>query len=346
MASLAVKYRPNSWEEVTEQSATVSILKNICKSEVLENKNFLFVGSAGCGKTTSARILANMLNDNKGAPIEIDAASNSGVDAMRSLVEEARSYPIGQKYKVFIIDEVHAISKAGWQVLLKTLEDGAGNSVFVLCTTEIDKIPETIMSRVQKFPFSKLSLSGIQQRMKHVLDSEIASGRNIQYEEDAVNYIAKLANGGMRDSLTLLDKVLAYSNCITMEVVISALNLPSYDEYFLLLGSIAKKDNAKISEIIDCVYNSGVNFVQWFERFHSFVMNIVKYTLLRDIDKTSIPSLYQEKLSKYTESHTVICLKLGNKLLDMINDLKGTQYLEEVALTYLCVASKRREESK
>ena len=339
--NLAAKYRPNTLDDIVEQSTVVDILKKICESENLTTRNFLFIGSQGIGKTTSARCIANELNKGKGDPIEIDAASHSGVDAMRDIVQQARSYPVGCNYKVFIIDEVHSISSAGWQVLLKTLEENPAKSVFLLCTTNPEKIPATILSRVQTFQLSKISLSGIVSQLKYILQCEIDSGENITYEDDAINYIAKLANGGMRDAITLLDKALAYDKNITLKGLADALNLPSYDDYFTLLNGIAKKDNEVIIRMINDVYDSGVNFVRWFEGFHSFVCNIVKYIFMQDINSTMIPGYYKEKISAYGQSHSLLCLKLAKKLIDLNTDLKSTQYLQETAITYLCYSNKR-----
>ena len=340
--NLAAKYRPSTLDDVVEQSIVTTMLKSMCAAEELTNRNFLFIGSAGCGKTTSARAVASLLNEGKGEPIEIDAASHSGVDAMREIVQQAKSYPVGCNYKVFIIDEVHSISSAGWQVLLKTLEENPAKSVFLLCTTNPEKIPATILSRVQTFQFSKISLSGIQSRLEYIIEQENSEeGRHITYTKEAVNYIAKLSNGGMRDAITLLDKALAYSEELTLEHLAKSLNLPDYDDYFLLLNAIAKKDNAGIAKIIDRVYNSGVNFVKWFEGFHAFICNIVKYIFLQDINLTMIPSYYQDKIANYGTSHSTLCLKLATKLVKLNQELKGTQYLQEMAITYLCTPEKR-----
>lgn len=341
MANLALKYRPQTFDDITEQSIVVDMLKNICKSDELENRNFLLIGPAGTGKTTSARIMANMLNNNVGEPIEVDAASHSGVDSIREIIQQAKAYPVGCKYKVFIIDEVHSLSQTAFQALLKAFEDGVGRSIFILCTTNPEKIPATIISRVQVFQLSKISLDGIISRLKYVLDSEIKEGRHITYTDDAVSFIAKLANGGMRDSLTLLDKALTYSTDLTTENLVCALNLPNYDDYFKLLGACAKKDNTAITAIINAVYNSGVNFVKWFEGFHGFVMNVVKYIFLQDMNETTIPAHYKDKISKYTTAHAAVCLKLANKLLQLNYELKSTQYLQEVALTHLCTVPKK-----
>ena len=204
------------------------------------------------------------------------------------------------------------------------------------CTTNPEKIPATILSRVQTFQLSKISLDGIISRLKYVIDCENKEGRNITYEDSAITYIAKLAGGGMRDALTLLEKALAYSEDLTSKGLMQALNLPSYDDYFLLLASYAKHNNEEIAKLIHKVYNSGVNFVKWFEGFHAFVINIVKYIFMQDIECTMIPSHYKDKVSNYGPKHSIICLKLANKLLKLNAELKTTSYLQEVALTYLC----------
>lgn len=291
--------------------------------------------------TTLGRIMANVLNDNQGEPIELDAASHGNIEEVRNLIEQAKQYPIGQKYKVIIADECHAFSNACWQTMLKVIEDGAGKTVWVFCTTNPEKIPATILSRVQTFQLSKISLEGIQTRLKYVIECENSEGAGITYEDDAVNYIAKLANGGMRDSLTLLDKALAYSRNLSSSTITQALNLPEYDDFFKLLQSYAKRDNVAIANIVDAVYNSGVNFVKWMESFHSFVMQVVKYILLQDINKTMIPTIYKDKISKYSSKHLIICLNLANKLLKMNQELKTTQYLQEVTLTHLCFLPKK-----
>ena len=337
MANLAAKYRPTRFDQMTEQTVIVEMLTKICSKEDLGHRNFLFIGPAGCGKTTSARIIANMLNDGKGEPIEIDAASHSGVESARELVKQMRSYPVGCKYKVFIFDEVHAFSSAAWQVLLKPIEEQPAKTVIILCTTNPEKIPNTIISRVQRFQLSKISLIGITNRLKYIVEQENSEGSTITYTEDAISYIAKLANGGMRDAITLLEKSLSYSTDITIENLMKSLDLPNYDDYFILLNGIAKKDNAAIVKLIQEVYNSGINFVKWFEGFHSFIANIIKYIFIQDINATMIPSYYREKIAGYGAPHATLCLRLANKLVKMNQELKSTQYLQELAITYLCI---------
>lgn len=334
--NLAAKYRPTTFEDMVEQKVIVDIVKNICNSSEISNRNFLFIGPAGVGKTTTARIIANVLNHGQGEPIEIDGASHGNVESIREIISQARTYPIGCDWKIFIVDECHAVSSAAWQSLLLTLESQPAKSIFMLCTTNPEKIPATIISRVQTFQLSKISLEGIFNRLKYIIEQENKEGRNITYTDDALLYIAKLAQGGMRDAITLTDKTLAYSTNITMEVLQEALGLPNYNKYFDMLNAIAKKDNKVIIEIINEVYNSGINFVKWFEGFFGFVTNIVKYIYLQDINQTTIPSTYQDKIKGYGPAHSAICLRLSGLLTKMNQELKSTQYLQEVAISYLC----------
>ena len=245
----------------------------------------------------------------------------------------------------FVTGNCHSLSNAAWQSALKCLEESPAMSVMCFCTTNPEKIPATILSRVQTFQLSKISLDGICNRLKYVIDNENKEGRDIKYDESSLNFLAKLANGGMRDALTSLDKILAYSNVIDSDSISRALNLPNYDDYFSLLNAYAKKDNKGIAELVDHVYNSGVNFVKWFEGFHSFIMNVVKYIFLQDIESTMIPAHYKDKISKYGPKHSAVCLKLANKLLEMNNVLKSTPYLQEIALTYLCSVPKKEKAS-
>lgn len=309
-----------------------------CQCIMIDHPDHTYIsdGLIPTHNTTTARAIGTALNGNSENIIEVDAASHSGVDSMREIIEQAKSYPVGSKYKIFILDEVHAFSPAAWQSALKTLEEQPARSIFLLCTTNPEKIPATILSRVQTFQLTKISLNGIYNRLIYIINHENAEGKNITYEEEAVRYIAKLAQGGMRDAITNLEQVLAYTSNITSQAVQEALSLPAYDDYFKLLNAYAKKQNDVLVSIIDSVYNSGVNFIKWFDGFFSFVTNIVKYIYTKDINSTMIPSTYQDKIQGYSTAHAALCLKLSRMLVKMIQELKGTQYLQEVAISYLC----------
>lgn len=235
----------------------------------------------------------------------------------------------------FVTGNCHSLSNAAWQSLLKVLEESPAKSVFIFCTTNPEKIPDTIISRLQVFRLSKISLDGIFNRLKYILDKE-----QIQYDEDAVMLIAKLSGGGMRDAITMLDKSLSYSSELTSNSVELALNLPNYNDFFNLLGAYAKHDNASVTSILTSVYESDSNFMNWIEAFQAFVINVMKYVYLRDINKTSIPEHYNDKLSVYSDAHAFVCLKLSNVLLQMLKDIKDSRYQLEIALSYLCVLKK------
>lgn len=343
--NLATKYRPQSFEDVTEQGIIVEIVRKMCKSTTLSNRNFLFTGPAGCGKTTIGRLIAKNLNGSSQNVIEIDAASHSGVDDMRELIQEASQYPVGTEYKCIIVDECHVISSAGWQALLKCLEEQVAKTVFIFCTTNPEKIPATILSRVQTFKLSKISSTGIYNRLVHIIECENSEGQSITYTSDALEFLSRYANGGMRDAITSLDKVLAYGSNIDSKLLADALDLPNYDDYFDLLNALVRKDNASIVNILDRVYNSGTNYIKWFESYHSFLCNIVKFIFMQDINKTMIPHSYLDKIKSYNTQHAVLCLKLSNVILNLNKDLKNTNYQLETSISYLCVPTVPKKES-
>lgn len=169
--SLAVKYRPKTFNDVTEQGATKAILREQLETDTVKH-SYLFCGGAGTGKTTCARIFANEINKGEGNPIEMDAASNNSVDDVREIIQQAKTKSLDSKYKVFLIDECHSLSNTAWQAMLKLIEEPPAKSIFIFCTTDPNRIPKTILSRVQRYDFQRISHQGIVNRLKYILDKE------------------------------------------------------------------------------------------------------------------------------------------------------------------------------
>ena len=206
MQTLAVKYRPDSFWGVVEQESIKAILQEQVIQRSFKNA-YLFTGGAGTGKTTTARIFASEINQYKGQPIEIDAASNNGVDNVReNIIASSRLAPSGGQYKVFIIDEVHMLSNSSFNALLKTLEEPPQKVIFILCTTEVHKIPATVISRCERFDFKKISPTDMAKKLQHILKQEGWAA------DDAVlAAIAKNSQGHLRDAESLLGQLLAIS---------------------------------------------------------------------------------------------------------------------------------------
>lgn len=306
--TLAVKYRPKSFDDVVEQQAIKDILTDQIKTKTFQH-SYLFCGPAGCGKTTAARIFANDINGGKGNPIEVDAASNNGVDNVREIIDGARRKSLDSDYKVYIIDECHMLSTGAWNAMLKLLEEPPKTTVFIMCTTDPQKIPATILSRVQRYNFSKISLDNIVSRLKYIIAEEryelfggdgadLGDPPDYDYDEEAIQYIAKLADGGMRDAITMMDKCLSLSTELTVESVVQALGTVDYDTHFDLLFKMETGVKDSAVRLIEDVYNSGKDLKQFIKQFQYFVLDVCKYKMFNDFKYVSIPALpeYKEKL--------------------------------------------------
>ena len=291
--SLAIKYRPQTFDDVTEQGEIKTILQNQLKSGEVKNA-YLFCGGAGTGKTTCARIFAKEINHGEGTPIELDAASNNSVEDVRDIISRAKTASINSEYKVFILDEVHMLSNSAWNAMLKLLEEPPMKSIFIMCTTDPQKIPKTILSRVQRYNFQRISQLGIETRLMWILDTEGIESETLE----AIQYIAKLANGGMRDAITALDKCLAYDSNLSLDNVITALGLADYSTMFNLLVAISDKDEAGILALIDDIHMSGKDLKQFMKQFTNFVLDVTKYYITGKISMTTIPSSYEQTVKK------------------------------------------------
>lgn len=321
MISLAVKYRPNNWDSVVEQDNIKVILQQQLESNEVKHA-YLFCGGAGTGKTTCARIFAKEINKGQGNPIEMDAASNSGVEDVRNIIQQAKSKSLDSEYKVFIVDECHAISLMGWQAFLKMLEEPPAKSIFIFCTTDPQKIPKTILSRVQRYDFQRISQDGIVSRLRYICDREVRDEAGLVRLE-ALEYLAKVAEGGMRDAITLMDKALSYSKELTLENVVKALGTTSFNIMFDLTECFVYPNSKKMVEIIDDIHASGKDLKRFIKGYIQFLLDVNKLALGCDWKQLSIPHLddYENKLNKWLDDNDIFTALL-NEVVKIDNDIK------------------------
>lgn len=318
MISLAVKYRPKTFEDVVGQTAIKEILQYQVDSK--SNLNcYLFTGGAGTGKTTCARIFANELNGGQGLPIEIDAASNNGVEQVRKIIDEAKYKSLDSTYKIYILDEVHMLSAGAWNAMLKLLEEPPAKTIFIMCTTDPQKIPATILSRVQRFDFQRIPTKLILERLGYILDEENKEDKIFtNVDLDALHYIAKLANGGMRDAITMLDKCIAYSTELTTKNVVSALGVVDYVEYFKLFNLSYLKEQADMIEQIESVFMAGKDLKLFIKGYFMFLVDIEAYNITKNSEIVQIPTNFLEDFAK---EWNVDKLRFAHESMKIIQDL-------------------------
>lgn len=319
--ALALKYRPKKFKDLVEQDAVKATLLHQLETNTIKNC-YLFTGGAGTGKTTSARIFANEINNGVGNIIEMDAASNNSVDDVRRIIEDAKYRSVTGKYKVYLLDEVHMITTAGWNAFLKMIEEPPANTIFIMCTTDPQKIPNTILSRVQRYDFKKISFNGIVNRLIYIINSENNEGESITFDETAIKYIAKLADGGMRDSITTLDKCISYSKNLTLENVTKALGTVNYDTMFDLTNAVYNYETNKVIEMIETVYMSGVNIKQFVKDYSLFVLDLCKYGLTRTFDYIQIPDIYKSSLDVYDNNAYAFFNQLLGEMIKLNTTIK------------------------
>ena len=301
MINLANKYRPRKFRDVVAQEYVKEILLNQLETGEVKHA-YLFCGGAGTGKTTSARIFAKEVNQGKGNPIEIDAASNNGVENVRNIIEDSKFKSLNSKYKVYIIDEVHMLSTGAFNALLKTLEEPPSGTIFILCTTDPQKIPGTIMSRVQRFDFTRIKNEDIVSRLSYILEAENEEGAHYSKTDEALSFIGKLANGGMRDAITRLEKVLDYTSDITVEAVSAALGTPDYETFVELTLAILSNETESALKMLDDFHMSGKDLKLTMRNYTDFLVDLCKFYLTQDISFTSLPDYLVEDLKTIRDS--------------------------------------------
>ena len=286
------KFRPKGFDEVKGQEQVVTVLKNQIKHEKIGHA-YLFSGTRGTGKTSVAKIFAkavNCENTKDGSPcgvcetckkigegrtldvIEIDAATNNGVDNMREVIEEVKYSPTDTKYKVYIIDEVHMLSSGAFNALLKTLEEPPEYAIFILATTEPHKVLPTIKSRCQKYDFKRISIDTISDRLKELMDKESNS-----YEDEALKFIARKGDGSMRDALSLLDQCLAFAfdEKLTYDKVLNVLGSVDTDLFNRLYIAIKRGDVTTCMDVAEEISMNGIDIGQFTLDFTWYFRNLL-----------------------------------------------------------------------
>ena len=319
MSTLATKYRPKEFSDVCGQKSIIKIFEQQLKTKTF--KNFILMcGPSGCGKTTLARILANKINNTVDTFIEMDAASNNSVDDMRRLIDMASEISLNSEYKIIILDEVHMLSTQAFNTLLKFAEETPKYTIVILCTTDPQKIPQTIINRCQIFNLSRINDKQLIDRLKTICISE-----GYTYDQLALDYIVKMSNGSARQSITYLDKCKDYSTYISVENVKEVLGDCSYDTFFDLVDAIVDDNKSKIISIIDSIYDKGTDLKLFISNFLSFVLQLTKFYLLNgNMSGVNIPESYIDRI-KYSvgiENGDKYLCELVNKLLKIKQAIK------------------------
>ena len=307
---LALKYRPQVFEDLIGQDIVADTILNSIKNNKIPNA-YLFTGIRGVGKTTTARIIAKALNcsnSKNGKPcndcstcqeiidgrnldvLEIDGASNRGIEEIRSIREQIKYSPMSAEYKIFIIDEVHMLTNQAFNALLRTLEEPPEHGKFILATTDIHKVPSTIISRCQRFDFNRITSSVILKRLSEILEDE-----NITSDQESLLAISRKADGSMRDALSLLDQVISYSgDSFKIEQISSLIGLIPSEMYFNFSNALLEKDYSQMLGVISSIRNKGLS--------------------LEDFNEGLIEHFNNLMVSKVSE---------GDELLDLNKDTKS-----------------------
>lgn len=344
--SLYRKYRPTTFNEVVGQDIVVKILQN----SILNNKishAYIFSGPRGTGKTSIAKIFSKAVNclNNSGDVcnncdvcnkkfdelidiVEIDAASNNGVDEIREIRNNSKLLPSILKYKVYIVDEVHMLSTSAFNALLKTLEEPPKHVIFILATTEINKIPSTVLSRCQKFDFKKISEGDIEKRLKYILDVE-----NKKLNDDIVKLIAKLGEGGLRDSINLLDQTLSLNkDDIVEDDIYNLIGDINRKEIFDLFDSIIQSNIKDVIKNVNSYYERGINITNIVNKLES----IVKDLLIFNSTNNYFDKEYEAKLLNYNKIDLNSLINFSNELFEFGYNLrKGNNHRNLVEIYFI-----------
>ena len=333
-------YRPNSFETVVGQRHIIQTLQNAIKQKKMSHA-YLFCGPRGTGKTTVAKLLAKSVNciNVEQAPcnqcehcltiqngthpdvIEIDAASNNGVDEIRDLIEKVKYAPLQGKYKVYIVDEVHMLSQGAFNALLKTLEEPPAHVIFILATTEPHKVLPTIISRCQRYDFVRVNRFDIQMRIEEVLKAE-----KIEYEEEAVRLISQLADGGVRDALSILEQCIAYSGQnLNAQHVNDIYGIATTQDKLKLLNAVIDNDVTVLMQEIDYVTGKNIDI----RRLTNDLMELLKESVVYSFtkDKSLLNKLTEEEVKSLNRLSAPVGLKMIEDLMETLEKYRSASNL-------------------
>ena len=352
------KFRPSSFAEVKGQDHIVTTLRNQLKAGRIGHA-YLFTGTRGTGKTSVAKIFAkteNCENPTEDGPcgecrickaiaagasmnvIEIDAASNNGVDNIREIVDEVAYSPAEGKYKVYIIDEVHMLSIGAFNALLKTLEEPPSYVIFILATTEVHKLPITILSRCQRYDFRRISIETIAERMRELVDAE-----NVKVEDKALRYVAKMADGSMRDALSLLDQCIAFhlGNELTYDMALDVLGAVDNAVFSNLLRNVLARDVLSCIQLLEDVVMQGRELTQFVTDFTWYLRNLLLVQASDDLE--DVIDVSSEHLARLKEEAALVSFDQISRYVRIFSDLANQikyasqkRILVEIALIKLC----------
>ena len=351
----ARKWRPQRFEDVIGQEHITSTLKNAIKENRIAHA-YLFTGPRGVGKTTTARILAKTLNceNRKNSEpcnecemcksiqnsqlidiIEIDGASNRGIDEIRTLRDSVKYAPSRGKYKVYIIDEVHMLTKESFNAFLKTLEEPPEHIIFIFATTDVHKVPLTIISRCQRYDFRRIQLDKIKETLKMIADSE-----KINIDDKTLTIIAKKADGALRDAESYFDQVVAFSKGkIDAELVNQMLNLIDEEFYFNISDAVIEKNYKIVFETSQQIYQNGWDFIDFLEGLLEHFRNILSALVTNSTNSIETADIFKERYLAYsetfTESDILRILNFLNKSQQELRFAQNQRLKVEIILSHL-----------